>query len=80
MQLIISVGRQDKPGIGAGSPAKESPALTPQLMHVHSHGFLARLSFSACPFRVSALAPPAAIPSLAASLTDVHILRSRRRI
>jgi hypothetical protein len=53
MQLIVSVGRQDKPGIGAGSPAKKGPALTSQLMHVHSHGFLARLPFSACPFRVS---------------------------
>jgi hypothetical protein len=42
MQLIVSVGRQDKPGIGAGSPAKEGSALTWQLMHVYSHGFLTR--------------------------------------
>jgi RNA polymerase sigma factor (sigma-70 family) len=38
MQLIVGVSRQDKPGIGR--VLAEKAALTLQLTHVHSHGFL----------------------------------------
>jgi hypothetical protein len=74
MELIISAGRQDKPGIGGVHAQK--PPLTLQFMHVHSHGFLTRL-----PARSGCQPRPCRLPSqsLAASLADVHILRTERR-